>query len=526
MPAPTTTDEFLEFTRRSGVVDDKDLDAYLSGRGGVLPEPPSSLAVEMVRDGLLTHFQAEQFLQGKWRALHHRQVQGAGTPRLRRHGQRLPVRAQAHAPPRRRQGAAHRQGRRPRRRWSASTARPAPSPPSTIPTSSAPTTSTRTTSCTSSSWSTWTAPACRTSSRRHGPMDVTRAAHYIRQAALGLQHAHERPAWSTATSSRATSSSIAPASSRSSTWAWPASSTTRRTILTKKYDENVLGTADYLRPGAGPRQPRRRYPRRHLQPGRHVLLLPDRPHAVRRRDGGPEADLAPDEGAAAHPRPPARDAPGAGGRRGEDDGQAGRGALPEAGRGVRGPRPLGIGRDRAPTEDEMPKLCPRSKGPGSTDPSSIRRSTSATMVQPRTPRPGPNSDGQESTAITPRPGPRSTRGAKSSKARAAEPEADSDTSPGRPKWLLPAVIGGAALLLLMFVSFGLWWALSDRSKPVAVAPRRAPGPPPTPAGRGRPTSRARCRANPRRRTSPSPRPARAGACIRRSTTPSSPTTAT
>src|SRR5262249_34966692 len=27
--------------------------------------------------------------------------------------------------------------------------------------------------------------------RRHGPMDVTRAAHHIRQAAQGLQHAHE-----------------------------------------------------------------------------------------------------------------------------------------------------------------------------------------------------------------------------------------------------------------------------------------------------------------------------------------------
>src|SRR5262249_47274713 len=27
---------------------------------------------------------------------------------------------------------------------------------------------------------------------QHGPMDVLRASHYIRQAALGLQHAHER----------------------------------------------------------------------------------------------------------------------------------------------------------------------------------------------------------------------------------------------------------------------------------------------------------------------------------------------
>ena len=55
-------------------------------------------------------------------------------------------------------------------------------------------------------------------------------------------------------------------------------------ILTKKYDENVLGTADYLAPEQALDSHARRHPGRHLQPGRHVLLLPDR--AARRSAKG------------------------------------------------------------------------------------------------------------------------------------------------------------------------------------------------------------------------------------------------
>src|SRR5438132_3849708 len=69
MAAPTTSDDFLELVRKSGVLDEKRLSAYLEkvGATGGLPPEPARAAGLLVRDGLLTHFQAEQFLQGKWR---------------------------------------------------------------------------------------------------------------------------------------------------------------------------------------------------------------------------------------------------------------------------------------------------------------------------------------------------------------------------------------------------------------------------------------------------------------------------
>ena len=69
MPAPSNVDEFLELVRKSGVVEDKRLQAQLERlRGaGALPAKPMELAHLLIREGLLTHFQAEQFLQGKWK---------------------------------------------------------------------------------------------------------------------------------------------------------------------------------------------------------------------------------------------------------------------------------------------------------------------------------------------------------------------------------------------------------------------------------------------------------------------------
>jgi serine/threonine protein kinase len=69
MPAPTTTEEFLDLIRKSGVLDEKRLMGHLERlRGqGLLSPDPNRLATQMVRDGVLTHFQAEQFLQGKWK---------------------------------------------------------------------------------------------------------------------------------------------------------------------------------------------------------------------------------------------------------------------------------------------------------------------------------------------------------------------------------------------------------------------------------------------------------------------------
>jgi serine/threonine protein kinase len=84
--------------------------------------------------------------------------------------------------------------------------------------------------------------------KRGGPLDPIRAAHYIRQAAQGLQHAHE--------SAGLVHRDIKPGNilvDRTGVVKVLDMGLARfffdeEDILTKKYDENVLGTADYLAP--------------------------------------------------------------------------------------------------------------------------------------------------------------------------------------------------------------------------------------------------------------------------------------
>ena len=112
-------------------------------------------------------------------------------------------------------------------------------------------------------------------------MDVLRAAHYIRQAALGLQHAHE--------AAGLVHRDIKPGNilvDRNGIVKILDMGLARffhdeDDILTKKYDENVLGTADYLAPEQALDSHARGHPGRHLQPGGDVLFLPDGPAAVR-----------------------------------------------------------------------------------------------------------------------------------------------------------------------------------------------------------------------------------------------------
>jgi serine/threonine protein kinase len=69
MPAPTSIDELRELVHKSGVLEDKRLETHLDklrAAGQILTDP-AKLAAALVRDGLLTNFQAEQLLQGKWR---------------------------------------------------------------------------------------------------------------------------------------------------------------------------------------------------------------------------------------------------------------------------------------------------------------------------------------------------------------------------------------------------------------------------------------------------------------------------
>jgi serine/threonine protein kinase len=69
MPAPQTVDEFVETIRKSGVVNPSMLDTAVAGSraGHQPPADPKQLAGQLVRQGILTIFQAEQLLRGKWR---------------------------------------------------------------------------------------------------------------------------------------------------------------------------------------------------------------------------------------------------------------------------------------------------------------------------------------------------------------------------------------------------------------------------------------------------------------------------
>ena len=67
--APANVSEFLDLVKKSGVVDDKRLDSHIGKlqSAGLLPPEPAKVAGVLIRDGFLTHFQADNILQGKWR---------------------------------------------------------------------------------------------------------------------------------------------------------------------------------------------------------------------------------------------------------------------------------------------------------------------------------------------------------------------------------------------------------------------------------------------------------------------------
>src|SRR5437660_4637504 len=69
MPVPATIGEFLEITQKSGIADWERITASVAERraAGTLPADPKELAQALVDEGLLTYFQADQLLQGKWR---------------------------------------------------------------------------------------------------------------------------------------------------------------------------------------------------------------------------------------------------------------------------------------------------------------------------------------------------------------------------------------------------------------------------------------------------------------------------
>jgi eukaryotic-like serine/threonine-protein kinase len=69
MPAPTTADELLDLLQKSNLVEEPKLRAYVQKQrdAAAIPADPNKLAGILVRDGMLTYFQAEQLLQGKYK---------------------------------------------------------------------------------------------------------------------------------------------------------------------------------------------------------------------------------------------------------------------------------------------------------------------------------------------------------------------------------------------------------------------------------------------------------------------------
>ncbi|MFO0846044.1 MAG: serine/threonine-protein kinase [Gemmataceae bacterium] len=249
MAAPTTSDEFLELVRKSGVVDAARLQAYVEQlrASGKASGSADDMARQLIQDGVITHFQAEQFRAGRWRrftigkykVLERLGAGGMGTVYLCEHmlmKRRVAVKVL---------------------------------PPSKVNDSSSLDRFYREAKCVAALdhpnivraydideddklhylvLEHVDGSSLQEIVKKTGPMDFTRAAHYMRQSALGLQHAHETAAL--------VHRDIKPSNilvDRFGVVKILDMGLARFFFddtddLTKKFDENVLGTADYLAP--------------------------------------------------------------------------------------------------------------------------------------------------------------------------------------------------------------------------------------------------------------------------------------
>src|SRR5262245_56276491 len=67
MPAPTTVADFLEIGYRSGLLEEGTVATLQTRLNGHAPNTPRTLADALIEHGLLTGFQAEKLLAGRWR---------------------------------------------------------------------------------------------------------------------------------------------------------------------------------------------------------------------------------------------------------------------------------------------------------------------------------------------------------------------------------------------------------------------------------------------------------------------------
>jgi len=249
MPAPSTADEFLELVRKSGVADEKRLDACLQQlrAGAGVPGDPGVVAGVMVRDGIVTHFQAQQFLLGRWKGftigkykvLERLGQGGMGSVYLCEHKVMRRRTAVKVLPTARAEDPASLE-----RFYREAKAIAALDHPNIV----------RAYDIDQEGKLHFLVMEYVDGSslqeivKQHGRMDVTRAAHYIRQAAIGLQHAHHV--------ARLVHRDVKPGNllvDRHGVVKVLDMGLARffhdeEDVLTKKYDETVLGTADYLAP--------------------------------------------------------------------------------------------------------------------------------------------------------------------------------------------------------------------------------------------------------------------------------------
>jgi eukaryotic-like serine/threonine-protein kinase len=69
MPSPSTTDEFLVLVSKSELIPKGRLEEYVNRKQAerTVPATPVKMALALIHDGLLTKYQAEQLLVGRWR---------------------------------------------------------------------------------------------------------------------------------------------------------------------------------------------------------------------------------------------------------------------------------------------------------------------------------------------------------------------------------------------------------------------------------------------------------------------------
>src|SRR5262245_36655408 len=248
MAAPANTDEFLELIRKSGVADERRFEAWLqkTKSNGSLPPKAAETAALLIRDSILTTFQAQQILQGKWRrftigkykVLESLGSGGMGSVYLCEHKlmrRRVAVKV---LPAAKAQDESALQ-----RFYREARAVAALYHPNIVHAYDID----QDESLHFLVMEYVDGASLQDIVKKSGPMDITRSCHYMRQAAEGLEHAHE---------AGLIHRDIKPGNilvDRTGVVKILDMGLARffndeDDVLTKKFDENVLGTADYLAP--------------------------------------------------------------------------------------------------------------------------------------------------------------------------------------------------------------------------------------------------------------------------------------